>query len=149
VRNGRLVAEQPGTYTLTPVDTHRFRIGPPGDLLYRFNGSRVRDILMISGSDTTTYVPATPPDTSAAALRAYAGSYWSEELDFPLDVVVDSGRVVVKQRPNQRLALRPLYRDAFSAAGAGNIIFTRDRAGRIDGFGVWAGRVRNLRFTRR
>jgi CubicO group peptidase (beta-lactamase class C family) len=149
VRNGRLVAEQPGNYTLTPVDTHRFRIGPPGDLLYRFNGNRVREILMIAGSDTTTYLPATSPDTSAVALRAYAGSYWSEELEVRLDVAVDSGRVIVKQRPNERLTLRPLYRDAFAAPGAGNIIFTRDRSGKIDGFGVWAGRVRNLRFTKR
>jgi CubicO group peptidase (beta-lactamase class C family) len=149
IRNGRLVTEQPGSYTLTPVDTHRFRIGPPGDLLYRFAGNRVRDILMISGTDTTSYLPAAPPDTTPASLRSYVGSYRSEELDINLDVVVDSGRVIVKQRPNERLTLRPLHRDAFAAPGAGNIIFTRDRAGKVDGFGVWAGRVRNLRFTKR
>jgi hypothetical protein len=47
-----------------------------------------------------------------------------------------------------RFTLAPIYADAFE--GDGNILrFTRDPAGGITGFLVYAGRVRHLRFTKR
>ena len=44
--------------------------------------------------------------------------------------------------------LRPLYRDGFAASGGRIIRFTRDARGRVNGFVIWAGRVRHLRFER-
>jgi hypothetical protein len=54
----------------------------------------------------------------------------------------------MRARPAQRLTLAPAFQDGFVAGGS-TIRFTRGGEGQIDGFRVYAGRVRNLRFARR
>jgi CubicO group peptidase (beta-lactamase class C family) len=83
-----------------------------------------------------------------AELEAYAGTYHSDEIDMTYTVNVEAGKLMVRFRPAQRIELAPVYEDAFG--GNGNIFrFTRDEAGRIDGFRVYTGRVRHLRFVKR
>ncbi|HYD53793.1 MAG TPA: serine hydrolase domain-containing protein [Gemmatimonadaceae bacterium] len=148
VRDGRLMAVQPSTVPLTPIASDRFRLGGVGEIVYRTTGARVTGAMLLQGDDTTTFVVPAPVDSSTAALARYAGTYHSAELDLEVAVAVKDGRLVLRQRPLQEHALRPAFRDAFEVPGAGTIIFTRDRAGRIDGLGVWAGRIRNVRFDR-
>ena len=81
-------------------------------------------------------------------LEAYAGTYHSDEIDMTYTVNVEAGKLMVRFRPAQRIELAPVYEDAFG--GNGNIFrFTRDESGRIDGFRVYTGRVRHLRFAKR
>lgn len=85
---------------------------------------------------------------SPAALREIAGRYRSEELDmdWTIAVVGDSALSLSRRRvPAQRM--NPVYRDGFSA-DVGNMRFTRDGAGKVTGFLLTAGRVRNVRFDR-
>jgi CubicO group peptidase (beta-lactamase class C family) len=82
-----------------------------------------------------------------ADLEAYAGSYHSDEIDMTYKIYVEDGKLKAWFRPAQRTELAPVYPDAFDAEG--DIVrFTRDTSGRIDGFLVYAGRVRHLRFKR-
>ena len=46
------------------------------------------------------------------------------------------------------MTLTPAFPDGFDAAGD-TMRFTRDGAGRIDGFRVYAGRVWHLRFVKK
>jgi CubicO group peptidase (beta-lactamase class C family) len=90
-------------------------------------------------------------DTSRAALAGFAGSYESPEAETTLRVTLDSSGALVATRlstPGGPWKLKPLYRDGFEMP-AGILVFTRDPAGRVDGFRLSTGRVRNLRFERR
>lgn len=81
-------------------------------------------------------------------LAAFAGTYYSDEIDTTYDLFVEGGALKVRFRPAMRFTLAPVYEDAFE--GDGNVLrFTRDPAGGITGFLVYAGRVRHLRFTKR
>jgi len=91
-------------------------------------------------------VPAFAP--KPAELEAYAGVYYSEEIDTTYTVYVEGGKLKVRFRPAQRFELAPVYTDAFEEGGD-VMRFTRDASGRVDGFRVYAGRVRHLRFVRK
>jgi hypothetical protein len=85
---------------------------------------------------------------TAGQLQAYEGEYSSEELGVVYRLAVEDGRLTVRFRPAQRYSLLPAFTDGFE--GDGNVFrFTRDGAGRVEGFRVYAGRVRHLRFVKR
>jgi hypothetical protein len=91
-------------------------------------------------------VPAFAP--TPADLGAFGGTYYSEEIDTTYTLYVEDGKLKARFRPAQRFELRPVYADAFEAEGD-VLRFTRDSSGRVDGFLVYAGRVRHLRFIRK
>jgi YD repeat-containing protein len=83
-----------------------------------------------------------------ADLVAYAGTYYSEEIDTTYTIAAEGGSLIVRFRPAQKFVLRPVYADAFEAEG--NVVrFTRDAAGRVDGIRIYAGRAWHLRFDKR
>jgi CubicO group peptidase (beta-lactamase class C family) len=86
---------------------------------------------------------ATP---SAAELAAYAGRYYSPELDRAYTVEVKDGGLALRGR-RLDAALTPTVRDEF-AQGAMVVRFERDGQGRPVGFLLGQDRIRNLRFTR-
>ena len=91
-------------------------------------------------------VPAFAP--KPGDLEAYAGTYYSEEIDTTYTVYAEGGKLKVRFRPAQRFELAPVYPDAFESEGD-VLRFTRDGPGAVDGFLVYAGRVRHLRFVRK
>jgi len=91
-------------------------------------------------------VPAFTP--TPADLGAFAGTYYSEEIDTAYTLYVEDGKLKARFRPAQRFELRPVYTDAFESEGD-VLRFTRDSSGRVAGFLVYAGRVRHLRFIRK
>ncbi len=80
-------------------------------------------------------------------LAAYAGTYYSEEIDTMYTVYVEGGWLKVRHRPALRFTLAPMYADAFGEGGD-VMRFTRDASGAVDGLRVYAGRVRHLRFIK-
>jgi CubicO group peptidase (beta-lactamase class C family) len=91
-------------------------------------------------------VPAFTP--KPADLEAFAGTYYCEEIDMTYRLYVEEGKLKGRFRPAQRFDLAPVYPDAFETEG--DIVrFTRGGDGRIDGFLVYAVRVRHLRFTKK
>jgi CubicO group peptidase (beta-lactamase class C family) len=90
-----------------------------------------------------------PFEPTPQQLAQFAGDYVCEELgDLVYTVYVEGNALKVRARPAQRFTLGPIFPDAFT--GEGEVIrFTRDAKGRVEGFRVFAGRVRNLRFAKR
>lgn len=80
-------------------------------------------------------------------LESFTGMYVSDELGMTYAVLRDGDHLVLRFRPAQRIALNPVFTDGFEGDGQ-TVRFTRDAGGRIDGFNVFAGRVRHVRFTR-
>ncbi|HEU4451831.1 MAG TPA: serine hydrolase domain-containing protein [Longimicrobium sp.] len=145
VRDGRL--GRPGSSGLTPVSAARFE-GPdgwprmefegPGHVPFRFTGA---------DGDTLSYEPMEAWTPTPEQLAALAGEYRSEEAEATYTVAVVDGKPVMRMRPAAAIPMVPAYADAFTVGGM-VVRFGRDAAGRVDGFSVWADRVRGLRFDR-
>ncbi len=93
------------------------------------------------------FVRQEPAVTGATALGAYAGRYFSEELDTRYDIVVRDSVLVRTHRKMSDATLMAAGRDGFSMGGT-TVLFSRDRRGRVTGFTVSDARVRGVRFVR-
>jgi hypothetical protein len=79
------------------------------------------------------------------------GTYHSEELDVPYQVVSDGSKLWLKRMKYKPTALAPTIQDCFLTAVNGSeahLEFERDGQGKVTGFLLNIGRVRHLRFTR-
>jgi CubicO group peptidase (beta-lactamase class C family) len=87
---------------------------------------------------------------TAKQLGAYAGRYYSVELDTFYSLAVEDSELVVQHRRLEDVTLTPTKEDAFGGGGfpIGELIFERGEAGRILGFTVSNDRTRDVRFER-
>ncbi|HEX6747660.1 MAG TPA: serine hydrolase domain-containing protein [Longimicrobium sp.] len=147
VRDGRLVAN---SQPLLPLSATRFRLGGPEGPAVEFEpasaGARAGMRVIAADGDTIAYEPVEA--WTPANLAAFAGEYRSDEAEVIYTIAVESGKLVLRRRPDVRIELTPVYRDAFTTENGWVLRFTRDRTGRVNGFGLWVERVRGLRFER-
>jgi CubicO group peptidase (beta-lactamase class C family) len=108
-------------------------------------GKRASIRVWVDDGDTTEYEPMSAPPAKES-FGDYAGEYYSAEADASVSMLNESGAVIMFARPSNRAPLRPIYADGFTGLGS-FIKFTR-KNGKVDGFLVTSGRVRNLRFDR-
>ncbi len=92
-----------------------------------------------------TSVPAFTP--SASQLNEYAGFYSSEEIDPLYTFKVEQDKLVLHRLKHEPDELHPVTRDFF-AGPIGNIRFTRDAKGKISGFVLSTGRIKNMKFQK-
>lgn len=92
-----------------------------------------------------------PHSYTRAQLAAFAGSYYSPELDVLYHIAVDGDSLVVRHHRHGQIPLGPGDEaDEFSGDRwpVRRLVFTRGDAGAIEGFRLTGGRVRNLWFAR-
>jgi CubicO group peptidase (beta-lactamase class C family) len=94
-----------------------------------------------------TYERVDPAKPTPQQLAALAGRYSSQEADAVFEVQLEGAMLTLKRGPDTKIALTPLYADAFSSS-LGTIVFHRDRYGRPADFSVIQARVWDLRFTK-
>lgn len=82
-----------------------------------------------------------------ATFDAYAGRFYSAELDVTYELSVRDGALLRQHRKLSDAPLMPAGRDAFTVGGT-TYVFERDRRGRVTGFTVNDARVRGVRFQR-
>jgi len=87
------------------------------------------------------------PALTERELLGFAGSFRSEELAVVYRLEVEDARVVLARPESLARSLDPQGTDTFRA-GPYTFRFQRDEGGRVSGFHLDAGRVRNLRFER-
>jgi CubicO group peptidase (beta-lactamase class C family) len=88
------------------------------------------------------------PSLGAAELAAYAGDYYSDEVDATYHVAVEGSGLVFSARHIPRQTLSPVGPDAFRSRAGLTLHFERPMAGPSSAFMIEAGRVRNIRFVR-
>ena len=141
--NGPALVPTGGSVLSTPDGgrTYTFETGPAGDTrISESDGGR---------SKPRMWQREAPFAPTAEQLAAYAGDYVCDELGgLEYTVYVEGGALKVRARPVQRFVLVPAFEDGFVADG-NTIRFTRGPEGHVEGFRVYAGRVRNLRFAKR
>jgi len=85
---------------------------------------------------------------AATELAAYAGTYYSPDVETTLEVSVTNGALTLFRRPSTRTVLRLVSKDRF--AGFSNAVwFTRDASGRVNALHVGGGRAYDVVFERR
>lgn len=85
---------------------------------------------------------------SRQELSAYAGKYYSNELDVTYKFYIEDGELKLKVRNRASISLTPVAADQFSALGD-RLNFERDESGKISQFRLNAGRVTNIRFVKK
>jgi CubicO group peptidase (beta-lactamase class C family) len=80
-------------------------------------------------------------------LRAFAGTYESDDAETTFVVTMQDGALMLWRRPNQAVRMMPIYSDGFKADD--NVLrFRRDGSGRITGMSLSRSRVYDMRFGR-
>jgi CubicO group peptidase (beta-lactamase class C family) len=88
------------------------------------------------------------PDKSILNFEAYAGDYYSEELNTTYQLFIENEVLIVKIGSYGPMTLEPTHRDQFAVEEEGlQFHFWRDDMG-ITGFELDAGRVQNLEFLK-
>ncbi len=129
---------------VAPLGGSRYRLGRGTELRLAADGGALHSR---SAADTATYERADSVALTAAQLAEYAGEYRNEEIETTHSWRVEKGELAVYAAGRRLGALEATYRDGFVRGGA-VIDVTRDARGRVTGFVLQSGRVRDLRFTR-
>jgi CubicO group peptidase (beta-lactamase class C family) len=140
-------------FALVPEGDHAFRIDiPQPDVRIVFapgpDGAVDEAVLHQNGEKAMRRVAKWEPD--AQALAAYAGRYYSPELETFYTVSLQDEKLTLSQRRDRGLGLSPKQKDAFTCGEwyVGEVSFGRDGDGHVASMTVSNGRVRNLRFDR-
>jgi hypothetical protein len=148
-----------GLTRLVPLGGGRFRVGRTStELIFDgggggggggggSNGTAPRLSVRTRGG-TTRYDRIAVASFTATQLAEYAGDYRSDEIETTNTFVADSGRLVITRGGRRYGTFEPIARDLFVGPGGGVLEFSRDARGRITGYALQSGRVRNLRFVR-
>ena len=90
-----------------------------------------------------SYFKRAPVTLTAAEMELLTGEYWNDEAEVALRVTVEDGGLVIRRRPNAKIALTPIG-DLTFRSSLGNIWFDRtSREMRVSDPRVW-----DLRFHR-
>jgi len=132
---------------LVPLGDRRFRAGSGVEVRFEGEAGTPSRLVVRTPGDEVTYTRADSVTLTPAMLAEYAGDYRNEEVEATHSWKVEEGALVVYTNNRRQGALEAAYKDGFTRGGS-VIDVQRDARGRITGFLVQSGRVRNLRFTR-
>ena len=152
-KKGKLVASiYGGVYTLRPIKKETFEvINAPSKAIMEFRKNHRTNKLLIQvrreGYGLSDFGKIEFVKFSSLKIEEYAGSYLSEELDIIFKILKKDGKLYLIAPRKPESLLQPIIKDCFKA-GRFKIRFIRDKEGKISGFLLNAGRVRNLEFKR-
>ncbi len=98
------------------------------------------------GTIKRTYEKVKTITLDEAQFQEYRGEFYSPELDTRYQLSVKDSTLNVKIPRRDEWKLSPFKKDMFT--GNVSILFSRDKANKINGFFLTAGRVRNLYFEK-
>jgi CubicO group peptidase (beta-lactamase class C family) len=132
---------------LIPIGERRFRVtGQPVELEFLADGAMRQHILAWPKRAPSEFKRSTIAKPTLGELKAYEGSYESEELGATFKVTARDSTLVLSRRWANDVVLRPGYTDAFG--GPYMVNFTRTAGGVVNGMMVSSGRVRRVRFEK-
>ena len=158
VKDGTLMYSRGGSSesALAPVGENVFRmldVPVKVEVSFRMSdeGKPEAMIVVVADGEPSVMPAVEPADSSPAALSAYTGTYYSEELDTSYVMQVEDGQLRAKHRRREPIALTPTIQDRFSGDAwfFSQVRFTRDAERNVDGLLVSNGRSRNIRFEKR
>jgi dipeptidyl aminopeptidase/acylaminoacyl peptidase/CubicO group peptidase (beta-lactamase class C family) len=150
VQDGRLTVEMGGeTAALAPVGERDFVAAAPFDVEIEFERHEQHGawLMRLRGEDGNpiTLQAIETVQINADPLAEYAGDYYSEELQATYKLALVGGALYIRHRSAPEAPLQPGFRDMFWTTST-TLLFDRDDQGRISGFRISTGRVRNIYF---
>src|SRR5215475_8073113 len=135
--------------SLKPVSETQFIAGPDGSWVeFKSAGAKTQLHLSRNNRKPVKFERVEAFEPSAGQLSEFAGSYYSEELNTAYKMSVEEGRLFVIDHNGVKRPLAPTIRDSFAIISGPQFEFSRDDAGKVSGFAVNAGRIRNVRFSK-
>jgi CubicO group peptidase (beta-lactamase class C family) len=153
VKDGQLHMMTPGElFPLVPIGPREFLL-PVAPRRYAFTfvrggpnePLRVRE--EIEGQRPEEFAAAAEAKPTPAELAAFAGSYFSDELNVEWRVEARDSQLFFHRQKFRDSPLKPVLVNVFDS-GLGTVCFERSKDGRVTGFTVTTERVRRLRFLR-
>jgi CubicO group peptidase (beta-lactamase class C family) len=154
IREGRLMANEnagdTGGFELIPISATRFAIAGTAVVAEFVTPAGQPQEIHVSGAGAAPQVSQriTPFAPSQAELRAFEGTYTSEEVHGTYTVVVRDRGLAIEIPTRSAIALQPLSSDAFGGSIVGVATFSRNARGEVTGFTANAPAIRGLSFTR-
>ncbi|MHB1330021.1 MAG: hypothetical protein ACYC2K_17620, partial [Gemmatimonadales bacterium] len=142
-----LVTEGMMRSAYVPLSGGRFRLGRGSEIRFEGDGANPTRMLVRGAGGTVVYTRADAVELTAAQLAEYAGDYRNDEIDATHTWKIEKDKLVAYSGYRRLGELDPSYKDGFTRGGS-VIDIVRDRRGRITGYTIQSGRVRDLRFTR-
>ncbi len=99
------------------------------------------------GSDRVPRL-APPPALTQADLLAYAGAYWSDELQVTYNIEMTAGKLLVHRGSGPGIELRLMAPEMF-AANVGKLMFKRAADGKVAAFRLSTSRSGGIEFVRK
>jgi hypothetical protein len=152
LREGKLRIDAFTQFTseLKPFSETQFNIAGREGAVVEFKSSSGKTLFLLSRNnrkpETFERVEAFEP--GAGQLSEFAGSYYSEELSTTYKMSVEESKLVVIDSNGMKRLLTPTIRDSFVVISGPQFEFSRDSAGKVSGFAVHAGRIRNVQFSK-
>ncbi len=135
-------------FELVPVAEDRFRIREVSvDVRFQAVGDEPVRMVTVQRDGRREYERVQPAEYTSAELAAFAGTYYSEELDAEYRIFLRDAELKVQRGRGQPIPLRTTLEDEFTLSGD-RVMFRRDERGRPASFVLDAGRVRGIRFVR-
>lgn len=146
-KDGILLAGMGPGLPLEALAPDSFRIAPIPSLRICFEGLILKAFIGFEEPDIYEKVEADSPTTDR--LSAFAGTYFSPELNISWEIVLKENQLLIKRRKYPTTPLRPAAKDAFTnPLGGYDIQFERGPHGNPTGFRLSTGRIRNLKFNK-
>lgn len=149
IRDGQLWTVIVADFALpiAAMSPEKFEVqGYPMKMQFVDNNSK-RELHEDGGSGKlTVYEWVDTPHLTKEAYQDFVGVYHSDELETNYQVEQTADGLVFKHYKHPPQALVPSAKDAF--IGQGDLQFTRDSSGKVDGFTWFTGRIRKQRFDR-
>jgi CubicO group peptidase (beta-lactamase class C family) len=153
LKNGKLYTflSADESFELKPLGPSRFKlVGPPVELSFQTaaGGKPATMTVHLEGRPKDDIFELRPEfKPGPAELAEFEGAYRSPEIDPIYRLVVTNDKLVLERLKNKPAALEPTIRDGFQG-DFGNLVFIRDGNGKVAGFKLSTGRIRDMRFIR-
>jgi CubicO group peptidase (beta-lactamase class C family) len=128
--------------------THFVAIPGPEIVFDRQLNSGMRLTLNFKDSAPQIFERYEPLKASAENFAQYVGEYTSAELQATYRFAVKDGQLTLATNWQDPAVLEPIVLDEFQGPFGTSIVFHRDARGYVTGCDLFAGRVRNIAFTK-
>lgn len=134
---------------MKPLGENRFKLDDPNrEIFLTFEKSGAMNAV-VNGGAPIGFVSFEPVTYSADDLKRFAGTYFSEEINTYYHLKVEKDELIVYVNDTRVDALKVIMKNLFKEKTNGYFEFSEDPNGRITGFALDAGRVKNLQFKKR
>ena len=145
MRDGQLIGGRTGGPVLVPVGDNRFRAGQR-EMVFGDGEHEGFEMRQPGSPRPVQFEWRAPVTPSSSALAAYAGEYFSEEVNAYYRVAARDSGLSLVTGTSEPFGARALFADTFQ--GGGYIIQFIRSGSQVTGFEVTNGRMRRVKFSR-